>query len=74
MILGLFLAYLAHAAIEISYLNRLAEQGTAAIFYNTCALHPLLQLALWLAGALGGYFFGCFGWRKVYVERIWFKK
>ena len=73
-ILGILLSYLAHAVIEINYLNWLASRGEAVIFYGGCALWPPLQIALWLAGAIGGFVLGRFWWRKVYVERVWAKR
>lgn len=72
-ILGVFLAYLAHAAIEINYINWATGRGDELTFYGFCALHPLAQIAIWLAGASGGFLLGRFWWRKVYVERIWAK-
>jgi hypothetical protein len=72
-ILGAFLAFLAHAAIEMNYLNWLASRGEAPVFYGGCALHPLLQIALWLAGIIGGWLLGRYWWRKVYVEHFWDK-
>jgi H+/Cl- antiporter ClcA len=73
-ILGLFLSYLAHAFIEINYLNWMDNRGEAVSFYGACALWPPLQIGLWLFGALGGFFLGRFWWRKLYVERFWLKK
>ena len=73
-ILGIFLASLAHAAIEIGYLNWLAGRGGAARFYGACALWPWLQVLLWASGAIGGFFLGRFWWRKLYVERAWIKR
>lgn len=74
VILGLLLALLAHAAIEISYLKLLASQGKVAVFYGACALPPVLQAALWLSGAVGGLFLGRAWWRYIYVDRRWEKK
>jgi len=73
-ILGVFLSYLAHAAMEINYRNWVISQGRAVTFYGACALPLWLQIGLWLIGALGGFFLGRFWWRKVYVERVWAKR
>lgn len=74
VILGLLLSLLAHAIIEINYLNWAEAQGRVVSFYNGCALPPLFQAGLWLVGGLGGFFLGRFWWRKIYIERVWMKK
>lgn len=74
IILGLLLSIIAHAVIEINYLQRIIENREAAIFYGGCALSPWLRNALWILGVVGGYFLGQFWWRKVYVERVWVKR
>lgn len=73
-ILGLLLSFLAHALIEIEYLSWAGSHGVAVTFHNACALAPWLQIALWVLGALGGFFLGLWWWRWVYVERRWEKK
>lgn len=73
-ILGLLLSFLAHAIVEIKYLSWAESQGRAVTFYGGCSLPPLLQIALWVLGGLGGFFLGRFWWRKVYIEKIWAKK
>jgi len=73
IILGLLLSLLAHAFIEISYLNWVQSKGQIVQFYGSCALPPLLQTSVWILGAVGGFFLGRFWWRKVYIERIWVK-
>ncbi len=72
--LGLILSLDFHAFIEINYLNWAGSQGKLVTFYGNCALHPALQAAIWLAGAVGGFYLGLFWWRKVYVDRVWAKK
>lgn len=73
-ILGLLLSLLAHAGIEMTYLGYMMERGRAVTFYGGCALPPALQIVIWLAGAVGGFFLGRVWWRLVYVERVWAKK
>lgn len=73
IILGLLLSLIAHAILEMSYLQWLANHERIATFYGGCALRPSIQAALWLLGAGGGSFLGLFCWRKVYVERSWEK-
>lgn len=73
-VLGLLLSFLAHAFIEMEYLSWMAAQHKVVTFYGSCALPPALQAALWLAGAVGGFFLGRFWWRKVYIERAWAKR
>lgn len=73
-ILGIFLSYLSHAAIEINYINWVQSQDRAVIFYGGCALWPWLQGLLWAGGPIGGFFLGKFWWRKLYVERVWIKR
>jgi hypothetical protein len=73
-ILGVLLSLIAHALIEIDYLNRAFNQGRAVTFYGGCALPPVLSIALLVMGAVGGFFLGRFWWRKVYIERVWAKK
>ncbi|MFH1822170.1 MAG: hypothetical protein ABH830_00545 [Patescibacteria group bacterium] len=74
IILGLLLSLIAHALIEINYLGRAFTQGQAVTFYGGCALPFWLQYALWIAGAIGGYFLGRFWWQKLYIEKVWEKK
>lgn len=74
IVLGLLLSFIAHAVIEINYLNWVLNQGQVVQFYGGCALLPWLQAALWLFGLIGGFFLGRFWWRKIYIERAWLKK
>ena len=73
-ILGIILSFIAHAFIEIGYLNWAESHGLTVSFYNGCALLPILQITLFLFGAVGGFFLGRFWWRKIYVERAWKKR
>jgi len=73
-ILGILLSLIAHAIIEINYLNWALSQGKSVTFYGGCALAPTLRISLLLLGVLGGFFLGRFWWRKVYIERVWAKK
>lgn len=74
IILGLLLSLIAHALIEINYLQWVLSRGRVVPFYGGCALPPALQVALWAFGAIGGFFIGYFCWQKVYIERSWEKK
>jgi hypothetical protein len=74
VILGILLSFIIHALIEINYLNWALSQGKVVEFYGSCALSPVLQISLWLLGAIGGFFLGRFWWRKIYIERFWEKK
>lgn len=71
--LGVLLSFIAHAIIEINYLNFSQSQGLTASFYYGCALPPELSLGLLLLGAIGGFFLGRLWWRLVYVDRVWAK-
>lgn len=73
-ILGVLLSFIMHALIEINYLRLAFERGLNVMFYNGCALPPILSLGLLLLGAVGGFLLGRFWWRWVYVDRIWAKK
>jgi len=68
--LGLILSFVAHGIIEMAYLRWADSRQLLVPFYGGCALPPLLQTIIWLAGGAGGYFLGRFGWRKIYVERV----
>lgn len=73
-VLGILLSFMAHAAIETLYLSLAQRLGTNVTWYGGCALPPVLQIGLLLAGGLGGFLLGRVWWRKVYIERIWAKR
>ncbi len=71
MFLGLLLSFLAHAGIEIWYINRLLARGSApqaSSLVHNCFLPASLQIILLLVGLVGGYFLGQTWWRIIYVE------
>ena len=71
MFLGLLLSFLAHAGIEIWYINRLLAAGRppqASSLTHSCFLPASLQIILLLAGLIGGYLLGRMWWRIIYVE------
>lgn len=74
LVLGLLLSLIIHALSEINYLHWALSNNREITFYGGCALHPVLQAALWIAGAVGGFMMGSYWWKKVYVERVWVKK
>jgi len=74
VVLGLFLGLILHALIEVSYLHWAVSRNKSIVFYSGCALPPALQLAIWMLGAISGFFLGSFWWRKLYVERVWSKR
>ena len=65
---GLVLSFIAHALIEMAYLRWIEGEGLVAPFYGGCTLTPQIQIGLWVAGAVGGYLFGRWGWRRVYTR------
>ncbi|HSR88932.1 MAG TPA: hypothetical protein VLK22_00840 [Candidatus Udaeobacter sp.] len=73
MLLGALLSFIAHALIEINYLQWAQKNNYQVTFYGTCALYPVIQAALWILGTAGGFFLGNFWWRNVYVERVWIR-
>lgn len=73
-ILGLLLSLIAHALIEMNYINLVLSQGRLVKFYGGCALPPTLQVSLWIIGGVSGFLLGRFWWRKVYIERVWWNK
>lgn len=74
VLLGIVVSFAVHAGIEAAYLAWTESAGKTVAWYGGCALHPILQIALILGGALGGYALGRFWWRKVYVERVWARR
>jgi len=73
-ILGILLSFIAHAVIEINYLNWAEKQGIVVTFYNSCSLLPIIQIGLLLLGIIGGFLLGRVWWRMIYIERIWAKR
>jgi hypothetical protein len=71
IVLGLLLSFLAHVFIEMEYLAWADSAGKVVAFYGSCALHPALRAALWLAGGIGGFYLGRYWWRLVYIDRRW---
>lgn len=75
--LGILLSMIAHAALEIEYLNWSERTGRAihwTKFFGVgwCALPSVIQYGLVAAGAVGGFLVGRVWWRWVYVEgRHW---
>ncbi len=77
-ILGILLSFIAHAIIEISYINYALTRGIIIVNHGVfghayCALPAWLQIGLLLLGIIGGFWLGQFWWRKIYIEKIWAK-
>lgn len=68
VMLGIFLSFIFHALIEIWYLDWALKQNIFIKFYGNCALPPVLQAGIFIAGAVGGFFLGRFWWRKIYLR------
>lgn len=73
IVLGLLLGFIAHALIEMSYINRALASGI--VLHNQmlfvqgyCFLPIWLQGLLIVSGIVGGYLAGRFFWRVLYVE------
>ena len=61
MILGVILSFLAHAIIEIFYINNSLNKGIlpkSSSLSPKCYLPSELQIFLLLAGLFGGYYLG----------------
>lgn len=72
IVLGLLLSFLAHAVIEIFYVNRLLTEEILpepSSLTHKCFLPSWLYITLPLAGLIGGYLLGCFWWRSAYIKR-----
>lgn len=72
-LLGIMVSYLAHAIIEIWYLDWALKNGkpitwTYHFGKGLCALVPGVHYGLFALGAVGGYFLGVMWWKWVYVE------
>ena len=74
MILGVLLSLIVQTLIEITYLSSVLNQSQTVYFDGSYALSPTIQAGFFILGAVVGFFFGSFCWRKVYVERSWEKK
>ena len=77
-ILGVLLSFLAHAALEILYINLQESRKVEIVWHKflgfggLCALPVWLEYVLLLAGILFGYWLGRVWWRIVYIEhRRW---
>jgi hypothetical protein len=73
IILGLFLSFMLHAFLEMTYINYYLSLSRKIVFYGSCALAPWLQITFLIGGVGGGFWLGSFWWRKLYVERVWYK-
>jgi hypothetical protein len=73
VLLGFLLSLLAHAGIEVWYINYLLSSNSAPVdfgaFGHYCALSLFVQYGLLLAGLVSGFIAGKFFWRVVYIER-----
>jgi hypothetical protein len=73
IVLGFLISMLAHAWIEMWYIDRLLLQGIAPVNYGVfghyCALPAWLQYGLALAGVFGGFFAGRHFYYVVYVDK-----
>ncbi|MDP3964863.1 MAG: hypothetical protein Q8Q20_04405 [bacterium] len=74
ILLGILLSLLAHAGIEALYLGWADANNQVVTWYGGCSLHPFIQAAIFVLGAVGGFFLGLWWWRIVYIEkRHWHK-
>lgn len=73
MVLGLLLATLVHAAIEIPTLRimtgDMAQYGDGFVWRNWKMIHGVAGNALWFGGAMFGLLLGRKWWRILYVEK-----
>ena len=71
--LGVLVATLAHAAIEIPFLAWMSDElelrRTHWLTENWYMLHAIGGKLLWLGGAVGGYIAGRKFWHILYVEK-----
>lgn len=71
--LGVMLAFLVHAFVEMAYLSYARVRGEAVVFYGGCALPPALQAGFWILGVVGGFLLGFRWWQIIYIERRYWK-
>ncbi|MDD4902152.1 MAG: hypothetical protein PHE24_03370 [Patescibacteria group bacterium] len=74
VVLGLLLSFLAHAAIEIVYINYALAHSLALVNHGAfghifCVLPFWLQVSLPVLGIAGGFCAGVFFWRVIYIEK-----
>jgi hypothetical protein len=74
--LGILLATIAHALVEIWYIQKFLSEGlipkTVVFLGSRCYLPFYVQIAFLLSGVIGGYLLGQNWWRIIYVEhRHW---
>ncbi|MFC1618274.1 hypothetical protein ACFL2B_03275 [Patescibacteria group bacterium] len=73
-LLGLILSFIAHAIIEIIYLDWLTRTGQDITWpeffgHSGCALPIWLQVLLPILGIAGGLWIGFWGYKKVYENK-----
>jgi len=77
IILGGLLSFVAHAFLEIWYIDFILKKGGVPIDYSFlghwCALPALLQWGILAFGIAGGYFLGFYFWKVIYVEKRYCK-
>ena len=74
IVLGVVLSLIAHAVIEIMYINYALSHGIAPVNYTAfglgyCTLPQWLQALLLIAGVVVGYWAGIYFWRVIYIEK-----
>lgn len=73
VILGILVQFLAHAGLEIWYGGLLLEDfekyGLGFSWSTWFMIHHIGAVALFLAGAIAGYFSGVYWWRVIYDEK-----
>lgn len=67
-LLGILVQFLAHALLEIWYLNRYTP------FDGWYTFHSVASAILFIAGAASGYWAGVHFWRVIYIEKRYFRK
>lgn len=81
VVLGIMVSFVVHVGLESIILGLAKDYTTSGVFptwYTAfgiidggCVLHPVIQWALLLGGAVGGFFLGRYWWKYVYIERRW---